>query len=493
MHPNKLVLHIMILVPLLLASACSPAPAPATAEASPSGAALTPQAVEKDFEDFNPANFEHSSRVDNQWFPLKPGTQFVYEGTTVEDGQNVPHQLIITVTDLTKLIGGIRSAVTWDRDFSNGELAEAELAFFAQDRDGNVWRMAEYPEEYENGKLVGAPTWVHGFQDARAGIAMQAEPKLGTPSYSEGWGPAVDWTDRGKVDQMGVETCTGGKCYQNVLVIAESSKTEQGAFQLKHYAAGVGNILTDWRGADQTREKLDLVKIVQLDSNGLAEARAQAIELEKHAYKVSSMYAQTSPVEYPEGTPGHVPPAPAASPTVSTSTEIVIYATDLSQSALSELELMDDPASPGGKFIGLPNSGDELDPPPENDPHAIFSIQAKSGLAYRCWIHMKVGAPKGKSQANVIWAQFSGAVDAANQSILAPGSSSYLTAQGPQKEGWTWVACDQQGAAALINFQPGGQVTVRLQAGMEGVGFDQFVLSPAKYLNNPPAGAVVEK
>jgi len=46
--------------------------------------------------------------------------------------------------------------------------------------------MGEYPEEYENGEFVVAPTWVHGFQDARAGIAMQVEPQLNTPSYSEG-------------------------------------------------------------------------------------------------------------------------------------------------------------------------------------------------------------------------------------------------------------------------------------------------------------------
>ena len=31
-----------------------------------------------------------------------------------------------------------------------------------------------------------------------------------------------------------------------------------------------------------------------------------------------------------------------------------------------------------------------------------------------------------------------------------------------------------------------------MQAGMEGVGFDQFLLSPALYLDKPPAEAVVK-
>jgi len=34
---------------------------------------------------------------------------------------------------------------------------------------------------------------------------------------------------------------------------------------------------------------------------------------------------------------------------------------------------------------------------------------------------------------------------------------------------------------------------VRVQAGMEGVGFDQFLLSPARFLEAPPSEAVVEK
>jgi hypothetical protein len=32
-----------------------------------------------------------------------------------------------------------------------------------------------------------------------------------------------------------------------------------------------------------------------------------------------------------------------------------------------------------------------------------------------------------------------------------------------------------------------------MQAGMEGVGFDQFLLSPAQFLEKPPAEAMVKK
>jgi hypothetical protein len=173
--------------------------------------------------------------------------------------------------------------------------------------------------------------------------------------------------------------------------------------------------------------------------------------------------------------------------------EVIVYASDLPSGALSELDFIDDSASPGGKLIGLPNNGDELDPPPENDPHLTFDVPIQSGIPYRCWVHMKVGTPKGRSTANVVWVQFSDSVDQAGQEVLRPSTNSYLTAQGPSQEGWTWVGCDQPGTDSLVYFQSSGQVTVRLQAGAEGVGIDQFILSPAKFLNGPPTEPIVVK
>jgi hypothetical protein len=258
------------------------------------------QAGQKTFEDFNAANFVRPTEIDNEWLPLKPGTRFTYSGTTVEDdGTSVPHRVVINVTDLTKVIGGVPSVVTWDLDYSDGELAEAEVAFFAQDKDGNVWRMGEYPEEYEGGKFIAAPAWIHGFENARAGIMMQAKPQPKTPSYSQGWGPAVGWTDRGQVDQVGQSTKVPAGTYPDVVVIAETAASEPGAEQLKYYARGVGNVRVGWRGAgEKTKETLELVKVETLDAKGLAEIRAGALKMEKSAYQRSkTVYGRTSPAE----------------------------------------------------------------------------------------------------------------------------------------------------------------------------------------------------
>lgn len=255
--------------------------------------------LEKEFAAFDPDNFDRSTQIDNPWLPLAPGARLVYEGASVEDdGTVVPHRVEINVTDLTKVIGGIPSVVTWDLDYSDDELVEAELAFFAQDNDGNVWRMGEYPEEYEEGEFVAAPAWIHGLEEAHAGIMMQADPQPGTPSYAQGWGPAVDWTDRGRVDQMGQETCVPVDCYEDVLVIAETSAAEPDAEQLKYYARGAGNVRVGWRGAgEKTQEVLELATFGQMTPEELAEVRAQALKLEAHAYEVSQVYSETPPAE----------------------------------------------------------------------------------------------------------------------------------------------------------------------------------------------------
>lgn len=295
---------------IILVSACTSAttlvPSPAPTIATPPTTTSTPEPTpvptidfERQLEEFDPANFDDPTLIDNPWLPRKPGMQYIYEGITEEGGESIPHRVITTVTDLTKMIGGIPTVVVWDQDFSAGYLVETELAFFAQDNDGNVWRMGEYPEVYELGKLIETPAWIHGLKGARAGIMMKAEPQLGIPSYSQGWGPAVNFTDRGQVDQLGQETCIPLGCYEDVLVIAEFSKMEIDAVQLKYYAPEVGNVQVGWRGADATKETLELVDFIQLSPQEIAEVRPRAMELEERAYKNSKeVYAQTQPVEY---------------------------------------------------------------------------------------------------------------------------------------------------------------------------------------------------
>ncbi len=249
-----------------------------------------------DLADFESAVFDNPTNITNKYFPLTPGRQLVFEGFTEEGGQMIPHRIVFTITDLQKEIYGVMTVVAWVEDFSNEQLVEAELAFYAQDNEGNVWFMGEYPEVYENNQFIEAPAWISGYKGALPGIAMKAEPEVGGPSYSQGWGPAVNWTDRAQVVDLVQNECVPVDCYDEVLVTEEFSESEPNAFQIKYYAPGVGNIKVRWRGDDANREELDLVELNELSAEEMDAVRDLALAMEAQAYERSKeVYDQTAP------------------------------------------------------------------------------------------------------------------------------------------------------------------------------------------------------
>src|SRR5712691_9659724 len=89
----------------------------------------------------NPSNFR--ARVDNPWFPLKPGTVYVYRG--VKDGQ--PSRDVVTVTHRTKRIERVPCVVVDDRLYVRGRLHERTTDWYTQDKRGNVWYFGESTAE----------------------------------------------------------------------------------------------------------------------------------------------------------------------------------------------------------------------------------------------------------------------------------------------------------------------------------------------------------
>ncbi|HET9722732.1 MAG TPA: hypothetical protein VFR44_02680 [Actinomycetota bacterium] len=283
------------------ASGATTAPSSPSASATPDEvpAAVVPADVEAS--DYDPAFFdETSATVDNQWLPLEPGTQYVYRGSTLDGKERIPHKVVFTVTDLSKVIDGVRTVIIWDRDYTDGELEETELAMFAQDTAGNVWHFGQYPEEYDGRKFVKAPAWVAGFEGARTGITVKAEPHPDGPSYSQGYAPPpLNWVDRARVYQVDQETCVPYDCFDGVLVTEEFERTKPGAFQLKYYAPGVGNVRVGWRGRnEEEQETLVLIDVIHLNEEEMAEIRELALELDANGYRrAEGSWGQTPPAE----------------------------------------------------------------------------------------------------------------------------------------------------------------------------------------------------
>lgn len=280
----------LVLATLTAASAATAVAAPPSQELCGPGSAIN----------FDRSAFQASPRIDNKWFPLQPGMQFTTTGTvTSADGVH-EHSVVHTVTGLTKMIDGVKTRVMWDRDYDDGELVESELAFFAQTQKGAVWLFGEYPEEYEGGEFVGAPsTFISGIAKAQAGIAMKASPRTGTPAYVQAYAPKVDFLDCGDVFQKHQRVCVPTGCYNDVLVIDEYNPLEppEAGHQRKFYSAGTGLVkVTAVGGPDQ--EFMDLVQVKKLSTAQFAAANAQALEQDERGYTVSrSVYAKTPRAE----------------------------------------------------------------------------------------------------------------------------------------------------------------------------------------------------
>jgi hypothetical protein len=238
--------------------------------------------------------FSDPTRIDNRWFPLRPGTKYVWEGSEHREGKRVAHHVVFIVTDLTKMVDGVRTRVVWDRDFADGVLSEGELAFDAQDDAGNVWSYGEYPEEWEGKKIAGAPsTWFPGLDGAKGGILMLAKPRVGGPSYQQGFAPKISFGDRARVKQVLKRVCVPAGCYRNVVQIEEWTPEEPGARQLKYHAPGVGTIKVGFESGAQ-REELHLIRVQRLSPAALAQVRKQALAIDRRGYKVSpKLYGKT--------------------------------------------------------------------------------------------------------------------------------------------------------------------------------------------------------
>lgn len=245
--------------------------------------------------DFDPGKFTNPTTITNEFWPLKPGTQFVYEGFTMEEGVRTPHRIEITVTDLTKIIGGVRALVIHELDYVEDAIEEAELAFRAQDDEGNIWHLGEYTEIYSEIDYVGGRIWMEGFPEgARAGIMFPAQPQAGGPSMSQGFAPApYNWSDRGRVTKTNEQTEVAAGSYDSVVVIEEFNDEEPGAVQLKYYAQGVGVVRIGWGGEDALQEEMELIEHNQLDDEAMQDIREQALEMETRGYS----YGLTPPLE----------------------------------------------------------------------------------------------------------------------------------------------------------------------------------------------------
>jgi hypothetical protein len=233
---------------------------------------------------FDPGNFGDPVAGANKWLPLNVGTQWVREGLTDVGNRRVPHRVVSTVTDVSREVEGVRTVALLDQDYDGGQLVQQSLDYLAQDKQGNIWNLGSYTEEYEGGQFVNATdAWLAAVKRAKPGILMQADPRTGTPPYFVAQPPGGDEEeDVAQVVETGRSQCVPFKCYKDVLVIREG-KAAAPDNEFKYYAPGVGQILNTPRSASQHHDVEKLINLTQLSPRGLAELSAEALKLDRQA------------------------------------------------------------------------------------------------------------------------------------------------------------------------------------------------------------------
>jgi hypothetical protein len=235
------------------------------------------------------AGFPRPLDTTSRYFPLTPNQRLVYEGT-VKDADGIHrHRVVFTVTDLVKWVDGMNTRVILDEDYADGVLAEAELAFFAQDAAANVWSRGEYPEEYDHGRFVGAPrAWTGGLRGARSGVLVPGRPRTGAPPFTQGRAPAVGFDDVGQVVATGLRLCVPTGCYSDVVKIKEwAPNAPQDGYQLKYYAPHVGLVQVAALSGD-SQETLRLVSLIRLTPGATVRVRQAALRLDRRARRLAA-------------------------------------------------------------------------------------------------------------------------------------------------------------------------------------------------------------
>jgi len=184
---------------------------------------------------FDKSNFSNPLKIDNKYFPLKPGTTMIYEGKSEDE----PTRDVFVVTNDTKEIAGITTRVVHDDGYVKGEHEETTDDWFAQDDQGNVWYMGEYTTDLSNeGSHEGS--WEAGVKGAEAGVIMEANPKV-DDTYNQEFSKGVA-EDKGTILSLDQKITVPYGTFSNVLKTKDFSTLEPDIVENKYYAQNIGEI-----------------------------------------------------------------------------------------------------------------------------------------------------------------------------------------------------------------------------------------------------------
>jgi hypothetical protein len=176
---------------------------------------------------------------ENPYFPLTPGTQWVYEG----HDEGVHARDVVTVTDRTRRVAGVRTTVVNDRVFMAGRLREHTSDYYAADRHGTVRYYGERTATLKaDGSLDSREgSWLAGTDGARAGVFMPAHPRVGQAFRQEFYADHAEDHFRVLSRHASIDV-PFGSFDRNALMTKEWTPLEPGVRDRKWYVRGIGQV-----------------------------------------------------------------------------------------------------------------------------------------------------------------------------------------------------------------------------------------------------------
>ena len=199
----------------------------------------------------DPARF--STRIDNPYWPMRPGTRWISRETT-PGGER--QKVVVRVTRRTKQIAnGVRARVVRDTVTEHGVRVEDTRDWYAQDADGNVWYLGERTIEFEDGEPVSTEgSFEAGVDGAQAGVVVPASPVPGMTYRQEFYAGHAE--DRAAIVSLDERVTVPAGRYRHVLFTRETNPLEPRAVEYKFLARGVGPVLALEISGGDGREEL---------------------------------------------------------------------------------------------------------------------------------------------------------------------------------------------------------------------------------------------
>jgi len=170
-----------------------------------------------------------------------------------------------------------------DQSTDSGEISQVGYDWFALDKDGNVWILGGYTEEFEGGEFTNAEEGYLGVDSgATPGVLLPGRVDAATQRWFIGSAEEGALGALGEPVEIGVTKCVAYGCFDEVIAVREG---EFNAIdnEIKYYAPGIGVIYNDPKAASLHQDSFELVNIIELTPDGLAEASQVVLDLDRHA------------------------------------------------------------------------------------------------------------------------------------------------------------------------------------------------------------------